>query len=320
MFVALLSDQQYLKCGAVFLARWHSSSAHQVVQTSAVCGDHCLWQSGESLLWLFPRELQNHYEVNGFWTWSTNQGGQCFIHPRRSMLLDMEYASAERVDRTTLEIFLEDQLTGEMGASTLSLSWEVVVKMREPWNELSCLGLANDASPNETWVIFWGSMWLKHTLTSECICASRSTLLHSIRVEILGCDICAWTSPNLDAKSGRVWDTAYCKLPTSPRSSVFSISLTGLSGYSLRDFPMSIARILWIYSFWDAVMLKSGSCSNCIRVKISFLYFKLPKANVFQAPSAVMEVWVATPDSIIHVGAQNTVREVCVSHQHRIPE
>ena len=44
------------------------------------------------------------------------------IHPRRSMLLDMEYASAERVDRTTLEIFLEDQLTGEKGASTLSLS------------------------------------------------------------------------------------------------------------------------------------------------------------------------------------------------------
>ena len=39
------------------------------------------------------------------------------------MLLDiMEYASGERVDRTTLEIFLEDQLTGEMGASTLSLS------------------------------------------------------------------------------------------------------------------------------------------------------------------------------------------------------
>ena len=104
------------------------------------------------------------------------------------------------------------------------------------------------------------------------------------------------------------------------RSFVFSISLAGLSGCSLRDFPMSIARILWIYSFWDAVMLKSGSCSNCIRVKISFLYFKLPKANVFQAPSAVMEVWVATPDSIIHVGAQNTVREVCVSHQHRIPE
>ena len=171
-------------------------------------------------------------------------------HPRRPMLLDiMEYASGERVDRTTLEIFLEDQLTGEMGASTLSLSWEVVVKMREPWNELRCLSLENYASPNETWVNFFcGSMWRKHTLTSECICASRSTLLHSIRVEILGCDICAWTSLFLDAKSGRVWDTAYCKLPTSPCSFVFSISLAGLSGCSLRDFPMSLGFCGYILS------------------------------------------------------------------------
>jgi hypothetical protein len=54
------------------------------------------------------------------------------IHPKRSMLRDMEYASADKVDLTTLDIFLEDQLTGDMGASTLSLSFEVVVKMREP--------------------------------------------------------------------------------------------------------------------------------------------------------------------------------------------
>ena len=44
------------------------------------------------------------------------------IHPRRSMLRDMEYASAESVERTTLVIFLDDQLTGDMGASVLSLS------------------------------------------------------------------------------------------------------------------------------------------------------------------------------------------------------
>ena len=44
------------------------------------------------------------------------------IHPRRSMLRDMEYASADSVERTTLDIFLEDQLTGDMGASVLSLS------------------------------------------------------------------------------------------------------------------------------------------------------------------------------------------------------
>ena len=48
------------------------------------------------------------------------------------MLRDMEYASADKVDLTTLDIFFEDQLTGDIGASTLSLSLEVVVEMSEP--------------------------------------------------------------------------------------------------------------------------------------------------------------------------------------------
>ena len=38
------------------------------------------------------------------------------------MLRDIEYASADKVDLTTLDILRDDQLIGEIGASMLSLS------------------------------------------------------------------------------------------------------------------------------------------------------------------------------------------------------
>ena len=67
-----------------------------------------------------------------------------------STLRDMEYASADNVERTTLAIFFEDQLKGLIAACWFWSKALVVAQIKVPWNDASCLGLANDASPNET--------------------------------------------------------------------------------------------------------------------------------------------------------------------------
>ena len=143
------------------------------------------------------------------------------IHPSWSTLLDIEKASAERVDLTTLEIFLDVQISGEMGACSLSLSFWSVAHMMVPWWDDNCLGLANDASPKETCDTSETGMCRKQIFTCANSWASLKTLLAAINVATVPRDIWDWISPNLAAMSGLVWVTAYCRLPTN-QSTQFS--------------------------------------------------------------------------------------------------
>ena len=84
-------------------------------------------------------------------------------HPILSTLRDMEKASADNVDLTTLEIFLDDHDKGLMGALLLSWRSGVVANTKVPWKDANCFGLANDASPNTTCVSF-GEKWIWNTI------------------------------------------------------------------------------------------------------------------------------------------------------------
>ena len=69
------------------------------------------------------------------------------------MDFDMAYASALKVDLTTLAIFLEIHTMGTRGASTFSFKRVLVAQMIEPWCELKVRELAKEASSNETKVM-----------------------------------------------------------------------------------------------------------------------------------------------------------------------
>ena len=165
------------------------------------------------------------------------------IHPSLSTLLDMAKASADRVDRTTRAIFLEDQVSGLIGADSLLFNWLLVAHINVPWNESNCLGLANDASPKLTWVSSSSGILRKPILTSDSFWASLKTLLASSKVDTVALAIWVCTSPNFAAMSGRVWVTAYWRLPMIPLSLDNSWSVMGLSGCCLRDRPISIPGI-----------------------------------------------------------------------------
>ena len=102
---------------------------------------------------------------------------------------DIEKASADNVDPTTLAIFFDDQVKGLIGASWFFCSSGVVAKTIIPWKDASCLGLANEASPKTTCDTCWVGMDRKKILTSLVSSASRSNLLANRRVLTLGCAI-----------------------------------------------------------------------------------------------------------------------------------
>ena len=54
------------------------------------------------------------------------------IHPGLSTLLLMEYASADKVDRTTRDIFLEVQFSGVIGAGLFLLRSLFVAQINVP--------------------------------------------------------------------------------------------------------------------------------------------------------------------------------------------
>ena len=122
-------------------------------------------------------------------------------------------------------------------------SWGVVAKTSVPWKQESCFGLANDASPNATWVSWFGSMDLKKILTSHVCCGSRRTLLASNKVKTVGFDSWTCISPNLAAMSALVFVVAYCKLPMKPRRCDISDSDTGSCAVLLRCFPISRGKV-----------------------------------------------------------------------------
>ena len=189
------------------------------------------------------------------------------IYPRRSTLPDMEKASAESVDLTTLAVFFDVQGSGLTGATWFLFKAGVVAHMRVPWNDASCFALANQASPKLTWVSWSVGILWKHKRTSLVSWASRRTAL----------EICTWTSPSLAAMSGRVWVTANCRLPITPLSLLSSDSFTGESGVCLRGRLTSMAGMFRTYSCYEARMLLSGSCSTWIPVKTNLRCLNLSK-------------------------------------------
>ena len=69
------------------------------------------------------------------------------IHPGFSTLLLMEYASADKVDRTTRDIFFEVQFSGVVGAGLFLLRSLFVAQINVPWKDARFEGPANEASP-----------------------------------------------------------------------------------------------------------------------------------------------------------------------------
>ena len=182
----------------------------------------------------------------GFLHW--NSGITSVPHKSRhqlilSTLLDMLKASADKVERTTLEIFFDDHEMGLIGAVQFCCNWGEVANTSVPWKDDSCFGLANEASPNTTWVSWSGSIDLKKILTSQVCWASRRTLLASNSVWIVGFDSWTWISPSLAATSGRVFVVAYWRLPIRPRKWDISVSDTGSWGVDLLCLPISTGMI-----------------------------------------------------------------------------
>ena len=108
-------------------------------------------------------------------------------------------------------------------------------------------------------------------------------------------DICTWTSPRRDARSGRVCDTAYCRLPINPLSLLTSDSEAGLSGSWRLDLPMSIGRMLRMYSRCEARMEWSGSCSIWVPVKTISFSLKEPKGRAFRRSSSLLRKYESPP-------------------------
>ena len=192
---------------------------------------------------------------------------------------DTEKASADKVDLTTLAIFLDDQVNGLIGAVTFSWSSGVVANTMVPWKDDSCLGLAKEASPNTTWVTLSTGIDRKWIWVSLVSWASLKSLFASSSVFTVGRAIWTWISPSFEAKSGLVWVTAYCTLPINPRRADFSLSLALCSGKLLRCLPISIGRIPWMQSCCEAVIPKSGVCSREMPVKVNFRCLKAPKGK-----------------------------------------
>ena len=229
--------------------------------------------------------------------------------PNLSTLRDMENASADNVDRTTRAIFFEDQVRGLIGACSFLFKWKSVAQMRVPWNESNCFGLAKDASPKLTWVTSLTGMWRKQIFTALSNWASRSTLLANMRVATVARPTWVWTSPSFAAMSGRVFVTAYCKLPIRPRNFESSISEMRASGWFRRLLPMSMAGILWTYSAWEQETLKSGCCSNWIPVNTKRLCLKDPKGrDTFKHSKLLMKEFISTANAVINVNPNNSMK------------
>lgn len=159
--------------------------------------------------------------------------------------------------RTTRLIFLDYHVNGALSCCN---NFGEVAQMMEPWNYASCLGLANEASPNATWVTCFGKICRKKILTSLVNWASRRSLFPWSKVWTTGLDNCILISPKGKAKSFLVWLTAYCKLPIKPRNLVISELVTGASGTSLLELspPQSpsstwVPKTPWLFrsrSYW----------------------------------------------------------------------
>jgi hypothetical protein len=75
------------------------------------------------------------------------------IQPRISTDLDIAYASADKVERTTRGIFLDTQVRGDRGASTLLAKLVSVAHTIAPWWDWRHFELAKEASPKDTKVM-----------------------------------------------------------------------------------------------------------------------------------------------------------------------
>ena len=189
------------------------------------------------------------------------------IHVNLSSELDIAYASALKVERTTLPICLVCHATGEKSVVSLFASFRVHAMIKIPcWADI-CLAEAKLASPKlakQSSVMGIGRT-ITEVLANSWV--SLSTRFASSRVCTVALVIPFCRCATFAATSGRECTAAYCRLPQIPLSLFNSCGVIGLSTSALRSLGMSMGVILWTYFSWLTLIEKSGNCSISSPVK-----------------------------------------------------
>ena len=140
------------------------------------------------------------------------------IQVNLSKELDIAYASALRVDRTTLPICFECQTIGENSVVSFDASFGEHAMMNKPCWADSCFADAKLASPKlakQTSVIGIG---LTMTDVSQKFWVSRSVLFPSNKVSTVALGILFCKYATRVAMSGLECTAAYWRLPQRPLS------------------------------------------------------------------------------------------------------
>ena len=192
-----------------------------------------------------------------------------------------EVDSAARVLVTTLCIFLQPQEIGLIGHCLFSLMSLWVPTMITPECESGFLLDENEASLNAMDLKSFVGIGLMTMATSWWCLASCNKRLPSSNVSTVALLMADCKNESLLARSGLVFVDVYWRLPMSPRSASFSLSVTVLLICVFRLTSIAMGLIFLTYADWLKWILLSPCWVTSMPVKVKACVLWEPKGNFF---------------------------------------
>ena len=207
---------------------------------------------------------------------SSNHAQHNLIQESWSKTDPSDTVSAARVLVTTLWIFLQPHDKGLTGHVTFLLISLWVLIMMQPVCESGVFFDANEASEKaKNRRSLTGIGWIVMETSLNRLASWRAWLALT-RVATVALLMADWRKLSLDARSGRVWTEAYCRLPMRALRDCLSSSLTFSDSWVLRAWDSFMGSIFFTYSAWDILMLPSLLWVMWIPVKTKLLIFLDP--------------------------------------------